>query len=481
MVCQKNEYLLIVPLVFALVKPSVMKNYLLLTLLLLSIVGYGQNKKDKELVRQAEKFITENYNQYAPGCAVLIAKKGEVLLEKGFGMANLELQTPMKPEMVFRIGSITKEFTAISILQLAETGKLSLTDDIQQHLKNFRYKGKTITIENLLTHTSGIRGYEELDVKIPNAIRIDFAVSRVIDSLAKLSTEFEPGTQYNYSNSNYFLLGAIIEQVSGETYQNYLRKHILTPAGLNATFYESPTDLVPNRVSGYTFADGQYRNPDYISMSLVYSAGALRSTVGDLWKWHMALFNEKLVKNETLIKAFRPYILATGKPTEYGYGFFLRSEQGLKSIGHGGAIDGFQSMEVYYPEQDLYITLLCNSESPDFQRFFLQIADIMTGKQGDNAVKEIKLDENMLNQYSGVYTNEQYKVSIKVYKVNGRLYGDLSNGSGSNMVFIALTDTIFLLPDIKRIKTTASIVKENGVVTGLILTQEKPALFVRKE
>jgi CubicO group peptidase (beta-lactamase class C family) len=195
----------------------------------------------------------------------------------------------------------------------------------------------------------------------------------------------------------------------------------------------------------------------------------------------MALFNEKLVKNETLIKAFRPYILATGKPTEYGYGFFLRSEQGLKSIGHGGAIDGFQSMEVYYPEQDLYITLLCNSESPDFQRFFLQIADIMTGKQGDNAVKEIKLDDSLLNLYSGVYTNEQYNVSIKVYKANGRLYGDLSNGSGSNMVFIALTDTSFLLPDIKRIKTTASIVKENGTVTGLILTQEKPALFVRKE
>lgn len=458
-----------------------MKLYLFILFTGLSTLSFGQSKQDKELVKLIDKSVSDNYKNFTPGCAVLIAKKGKVLLEKGHGTANLELNVPMKAEMVFRIGSITKQFTAMAILQLVDKGQIALTDSIQKFIKDFHFKGKTITIENLLTHTSGIKGYEQIDPKVPNAMRVDFSPKAVIDSLDKLSLEFDPNTRYNYSNSNYFLLGYIIEQVSGKSYQQYVKENIIGPVGLSSTFYESQTQLIPNRANGYSLSDGEYWNTDFISMSLVYSAGALRSNVSDLYKWHKALYEGKIVKKETFLKAIQPYKLADGKQIDYGYGFFNKTENGINSIGHGGAIDGFRAIEMYYPEQEIYITLLCNSESDNFERFFQSISNIILGIKTENEQKEIKLSGEILDSYIGTYQNEKYKVSIKIYMANGRIYGDLSNGTGSFLMFIALTETKFFLPDIQRVKTSADFVKENGKVTKLILTQEQPVEFTKIE
>lgn len=458
-----------------------MRLFLSILLSVLVSVSLGQSKQDKELVKQVDKLISDNLNNYAPGCAVLIAKKGEVLLEKGYGTANLELNVPMKSEMVFRIGSITKQFTAIAILQLVEKGKIALTDSIQKYISDFHFKGKTITIENLLTHTSGIKGYEQIDAKIQNAMRIDFSPKVVIDSLDKLSLEFEPNTKYNYRNSNYFLLAYIVEKVSGKAYQEYLKENILILAGLNSTVYESATDIIPNRVNGYSFSEGKYWNPDFISMSLVYGAGALRSNVSDLYKWHKALYDGRLIKKELFLKAIQPYKLADGKQIEYCYGFFNKTENGVNSIGHGGAIDGFRAVEMYYPSQDIFISLLCNSETDNFERFFQGISSIILGIKAENEQKEIKLSGEILDSYVGTYKNDKYNVSIKIYRANGRIYGDLSNGTGSYLMFMALTDTKFFLPDIQRVKTIADFVKENGKVTKVILTQEQAVEFIKIE
>ena len=458
-----------------------MRLILLLSLSILHTFSFGQTKQDKELVKQVDKLITENYATYAPGCAVLVARKGELLLEKGYGIANLELNTPMSAAMVFRIGSITKQFTAVAILQLVEKGQIALTDSIQRFIKDFHFKGKKITIENLMTHTSGIKGYEEIDANIPNAIRIDFPPKAVIDSLDKLPLDFEPNTKYSYSNSNYFLLAYIIEQVSGKSYPQYLTENVFAPAGLSATFYESQTAVIPNRASGYSLSDSKYWNADFISMALVYGAGALRSTVGDLYKWHKALYEGKLIKKEILLKATTPYTLANGTPIEYGYGFFNKTENGIRSIGHGGAIDGFRAAAMYYPEQDVFITTLCNSESDNFAGFFERISNTVLGIKKADEPTEIKLRGEILDSYIGTYKNDKYNVSIKIYRANGRIYGDLSNGTGSYLMFMALTETRFLLPDIKRVKTMANFVKENGKVTKVILTQEEPVEFIRTE
>lgn len=457
---------------------------LILTSFLLIFItsSFAQDRQDKERIKQVDKFATANFKKYSPGCAILIAKKGEVIYEKGFGIANLELNVPMKPEMVFRIGSITKQFTSIAILQLVEKGKISLSDSIQKYINNYHFKGKTITIENLLTHTSGIKGYEQIDAKVPNAIRIDFAPALIIDSLDKLSLDFDPGTKYSYSNSNYFLLGYIIEKVTGKSYQQYLKENIFNTIELNSTYYESDTEIIPNRAKGYTFSDSSYWNSGFISMSTVYSAGALLSTVNDLFKWHQGLYSGQLLKNETLQKAFTKYKLADGKLSDYGYGFFIQKDNGFTTIGHGGAIDGFRAMEIYYPEQELFITLLMNSEPDNYMNFFDAISKLALGKSIEPTYKDLFVADTTLNSYIGIYIFfEDKKQTLKVYRKDNRLYAELSNGTGYNMALLAQSDTLFYLPDVRRIPTTIEFIITNGKVTGLYWTQEQKHEASRNE
>lgn len=457
-----------------------MKFSLSVLLAAVALLSFAQGKADKDRVKQVDQYMAGTYANYAPGCALLIAKKGEVLLEKGYGTCNLELKVPMQPNMVFRIGSITKQFTAVAILQLVEKGQIALTDSIQKFVKNFHFKGNTITIENLLTHTSGIIGYEHLDAKLPNAMRIDFLPATVIDSLDQRPLEFEPNTKYSYSNSNYFLLGYIIELVSGKSYQQYLKENIFEPAALQATFYESATAIIPNRANGYAYSDGKYSNPDFISMSLVYGAGALRSTVSDLYQWHQALYAGKIIAKTLLAKATQPYVLANGKQIEYGYGFFNKTENGITAIGHGGAIDGFRALSMYYPEKDIFIALLLNSDQDNFEQLFEAISnkvlDIKTGYD----TKEVKVRQEILNRYVGTYKNEQYNQSMTIQMGgDGRLYCTLSNGTGTNMVLFAQDETLFVLPEVKRIRTTLQFVVENGKATKVIWAQENTGEFKR--
>ena len=435
---------------------------------------FGQSKQEKGLIKQLDGYVSENYSRYSPGCAVLVAKSGNILFQKGFGYANLELDAPVKPESVFRIGSITKQFTAIAILQLVEQEKIALNDSVQKFIKNYHSKGKTITIENLLTHTSGIKPYEEIDAKIPNAIRVDFSPETLIDSLDKLPLDFVPGSKYQYCNSNYFLLGKIIEEISAMPYQEYLKQYIFKPIGLTSTYYDNHDEIIKNRVDGYTNIEKGYRNTGFISMSTVYSAGALLSNVKDLYRWHQALYNGELIKNETFQKAIKPYQFIDGKMSYYGYGFFIRKENGEKSIGHGGAIDGFRAMEIYYPEKDIFIALLCNNEQDSFMELFNNISNLALGNGMTIAYKDVKISDEILDTYIGSYTFlADKKQFIKIYKKDGRLYADLSNGTGSNMALLAQSETKFYLPDVFRIPTTIEFILTNGKVTGLYWTQEE--------
>jgi CubicO group peptidase (beta-lactamase class C family) len=441
---------------------------------LLASCTTAQKFPDKKLTSNLDSYLSGKFKPGNPGCAVLIAKQGKVIYKKAFGSANIELNTPMGPEMVFRIGSITKEFTAVSILQLLDKGKIALTDSIQKFIKGFHYKGHTITIENLLTHTSGIRGYEQLDAKIPNAMRVDFPPNIIVDSLDNLSLEFEPGTKYSYSNSNFFLLGYIIEQLTGKTYQQYIKENIFEPANLTATFYDNPSEIIPNRASGYSYSNNKYWNSGYISMSLVYSAGALVSNVSDLLKWYQALYSGQLLKKETFQKAITPHKLTNGNMSDYGYGFFIRNEKGIKSVGHGGAIDGYRAITTYYPEQDIFIALLCNSEQDDFLALYDNIANPVLGNSFQSSYKDLKISDAILDNYIGNYRFiEDTAQFIKIYKKDGRLYGELSNGTGSNMALLAQSETLFYLPDVRRIATTIEFIKKYGQVTGLYWAQEQ--------
>ena len=430
--------------------------------------SYAQSNQDKEIIKNLDSLITQRFPGVAPGCVILVVKKGDTLYKKAFGTADLELNVPMKPNMVFRIGSITKQYTSIAILQLVEQGKISLKDSIQKFIKDFPYRGHAIIIENLLTHTSGIVDYEVLNFPIPNAIRIDFPAKQIIDSLEKLPFDFVPGSKFNYSNSNYFLLAYIIEQASGKSYKDYLTENIFKPADLSNTFYDDPEVIIPNRVSGYAKKGLRYQNAGYISMTQVYGAGALLSNVEDMYKWHQALYAYKLVKKETLEKAFTPFTLSDGKLSMYGYGWIIKNRNNTKSIEHSGGIDGFQSDEIYFPQQDIFIAALYNSlnEGGSDVSFMALDNDIATLCVGQSLNKELHVETALLKQYVGTYESDPKHPAIITLE-NGQLQMEAKGGGLPKSALFAKSDNLFFL---KVIDAEVEFVKDNNnKVTELIV------------
>ena len=324
-----------------------------------------------------------------------------------------------------------------------------------------------MNIENLLTHTSGIADYEVVDIHVPDAIRIDVPAKQLIDSLERLPLEFIPGSTYRYSNSNYFLLGYILERVSGKSYKDYLSENLFKPAGLSATYYDSPTEIIPNRVNGYSKCQQHYFNADYISMTQVLGAGALLSTVEDLYQWHQGLYAYKLVKKETLEKAFTPFKLADGKLSEYGYGWFIKNRSGSKSIEHSGGIDGFQSDEIYFPQQDIFIATLYNSlnEGGSDVGFMALDNDIATLSVGKHLDREVSVDTALLKQFVGVYETDPKHAAIITLE-NGQLRMEAKAGGLPKSPLVAKCENIFLL---KAIGAEIEFVRDKNKVIQLIV------------
>jgi len=384
----------------------------------------------KQLTAEFDKILSEQFKPGETGCAALVAKNGQVIFRKAFGMADLELDVPMKPEMVFRIGSITKQFTAIAILQLMEQGKLSLQDEITKYIPDYPMHGHSITIEHLLTHTSGIKSYTNVP-EFQKFIRTDMKPEEVIDLIKSKPMEFAPGTKWNYNNSGYFLLGYIIEKVSGKTYQEYLQDNFFTPLGMSSSCYGDDTKIIKQRASGYQPGKEGTVNADFMSMLLPYAAGSIMSTVDDLYKWNRAVHSYKLVKKETLEMAHTPYKLADGKSTGYGYGWSLSELQGSPTIEHGGGINGYLTSSVYIPDEDVFVALFSNSngKAPEFSA--LKMAALAIGKP--LKMTEMKLDEAALKEYQGIYVNEEDKEATIVLD-EGKLTAARSGGSRRTMI-----------------------------------------------
>jgi len=321
---------------------------------------------DKELAAQIDTLLSSAYKPDGPGAAVLVKKRGRVVLRKGYGLANIELKVPVEPDMVFRLGSVTKQFTAVAILMLAEEGKLSLQDEITRFLPDYPTQGKKITVENLLTHTSGIKNYTDLPEWLPLQ-RKDMTLGELIDLFKNQPLDFAPGEWWKYSNSGYVLLGAIIEEASGKTYADFVQDRIFGPLGMKSACYDSPSRIIPRRVSGYAKGNAGYENAPYLSMSQPYAAGSLASSVDDLAVWSEALLAGKLVKKETLEKAFVSFKLKDGQATKYGFGWCISDYEGHRLIEHSGGIHGFLSHAMFFPEDGVFVALLANSTVMEMQ------------------------------------------------------------------------------------------------------------------
>ncbi|MDD1707863.1 MAG: beta-lactamase family protein, partial [Methanoregulaceae archaeon] len=250
--------------------------------------------------RQIEQMVVTAYQEGAPGAAMILVKNGQILYRKGIGLANLEHQVPLTPDMPFRLASITKPVTSTAVLMLVEAGRLALTDSLTDLLPDYPMGETPITIEHLLTHTSGIAEYSELPVWWA-VHRQDVSVDQLIDLFKDQPKAFAPGTRWSYCNSGYVLLGAIIEKISGKSYGDFLADHIFSPLGMIQTSYEvTPGSIIPHMASGYTKTPDGYRHSEYFSNTHLYAAGGLVSTLDDLGRWYTALCNGKLLNKESL-------------------------------------------------------------------------------------------------------------------------------------------------------------------------------------
>lgn len=283
--------------------------------------------------------------------SVLVASKGTILLSKGYGKANYELDVPNTPQTKFRLGSLTKQFTATAILQLCERGQLRLSEPLSTFLPTYP-SGSSITVRHLLNHTSGIANYTAIE---PNTAvwRKAVTLPDLIARFRDIPLAFSPGTEFQYSNSNYVLLTYIIEKVSGMSYEAYMKTHIFEPAGMTNSGYDHAAVLLPYRATGYALDDGALVNAEFIDMSVPSGAGGLYSTTEDLYKWDRALYTETLLKKSSIDSMLTPGL------GNYGFGWLV-SKQGRKQAQHGGGVHGFATFIARYLNDDVCVIALSN-------------------------------------------------------------------------------------------------------------------------
>ncbi len=299
----------------------------------------------------------------SPGVSVAVELGDELIFAGGFGYADLENDVPATVDTVYRIGSVTKQFTAAAIMLLVEDGDLDLETDLRELLPDYDTHGFRIPVERLLNHTSGIKGYTEME-EFWSRARLDLGHDAMLELFGSEPFEFEPGDRYQYNNSGFYLLGVLIERLSGSAYSAFLEERLFRPLGLERTHYLDNDPIVPGRAEGYeTTPDGGFRNDDPLSMRLPYAAGSLGSSVLDLLKWQRALVGAEAVGAASHQRMVTAGTLVSGEPVPYGYGLALGEAHGQRRISHGGGINGFRAQLSWYPEPRLGIAVLMNAGS----------------------------------------------------------------------------------------------------------------------
>jgi CubicO group peptidase (beta-lactamase class C family) len=397
---------------------------IILTFTFLFNIAFAQQNDDVALAAYFDKILSEQYKSDEPGATVLVSRHGQIIYANAFGMANLETNTPMQTNHVFWIASIGKQFTAVAILQLMEQGKLSLQDKITKFIPDYPTQGNTITIEHLLTHTSGIPTYSGMEDP-EKVFAFDCTPNEVIDFFKHLPMRFIPGTKWEYSNSNYFLLGYIIEIITGKTYGEYIEENFFKPLDMTNSLFASTKKIIKNRVGGYSYGETGIENARSLNMTHIYSAGAIQSTVEDFYKWHQAVHAYTLVKKETIDKAFTRYTLADGKITDYGYGWKLGYVFESASIWHGGNIEGFGATEIYLPDEDVFVAVFTNCDCNYPKETASRLAALAAGRPPE--YKAIPVLPAKLAEYTGLFENQKGQQRIITVSDN-RLCSQLGRG-----------------------------------------------------
>ena len=391
----------------------------------------------------------------------LVARGNQVLFSKGYGFADLEWDIPNAPSTKFRLGSVTKQFTAASILLLEERGKLNVNDPVKKYMPDAPAAWDKMTLFHVLTHTAGIpnfTGFPDYEKLSPFPATPAELVARFRDK----PLDFQPGEKWNYSNSGFVLLGYLIEKISGETYEKFVQENIFTPLGMKDSGYDSNSAIIRRRASGYALAQGAYVNDGFIHMSIPHAAGALYSTTEDLLKWEQGLFGGKLLKPASLEKMTTPF------KNNYAFGLGVETVGGHKLISHGGGIQGFNTELDYYPEDKLTVVVLENVRGavPPAE-IARKLGSLAHGENLtlQNERKPITLDAQALARYQGAY--EMAPGVAMLIRLDGDQLTSRLPGQGSIPIF-PQSDTMFFL---KVVDAQIEFPKEAGKPSQLTLHQ----------
>jgi CubicO group peptidase (beta-lactamase class C family) len=368
---------------------------LALTLLVVINCAAQTGVSGQELTAQVDEYVNSLVRQNRFSGAVLLARDGKVLLSKGYGMANFEDETPNTPQTKFRLGSLTKQFTAAAILLLQERGKLSVQDEVCKYVENCPAAWKAVTIHHLLTHTSGVPNM----TSFPEFQRAKFFPMTPIEAIAMFRDkplEFAPGERFNYSNSGYILLGHIIERASGKSYADFVRENIFQPLGMKNTDLDVNSAIIKHRAAGYTRGPNGLSNAQYIDMTIPYAAGAMYSTVEDLYLWDRALYGEKLISKKSLEAMTTPF------KDGYAYGIGVGEQYGLKTINHGGGIEGFSTFLTRFTDGGGTVIVLSNIDSANSGLIAKRLGGMLYADKVQ-LPSIIKVAPQVLQQYAGRY------------------------------------------------------------------------------
>jgi CubicO group peptidase (beta-lactamase class C family) len=431
-----------------------------LILALLSLLAINANVFAQDKAKKIEELMSLYHSQGQFNGSVLVAEKGNVIYKKGFGLANMEWSIANQPNTIFRIGSITKQFTSMLIMQLVEQGKIKLDGKLSDYLPDYRKDtGDKVTLHHLLTHTSGIPSYTGLPRFFQDISRNPYKVDEFVKKYCSGDLEFEPGSKFSYNNSGYFLLGVIIEKIAGKPYEQALKEKILDPLGMKDTGYDHSDTLIKRRAAGYQKSPNGIVNAPYLDMSIPYAAGSLYSTVEDLYVWDQALYTDKLLSAMYKELMLKPFL------NRYAYGWAIvrqtlgETKETTSSIAHGGGINGFNTLIVRLVDDRHLIVLLNNTGGTRLDEMAKNISAILYEKPygmpkksiADALAKTIMEKEitSAINQYHDLKTNQakaydfsepelnslgyrllamkKVKEAIEVFKLNVEAYPKSSN------------------------------------------------------
>ncbi|AXT55430.1 serine hydrolase [Aquimarina sp. MMG015] len=414
-------------------------------LLVFFCTGMFFSTQAQNLEKEIDAIVSSMYSVDEPGISILVAKNGKPIYRKAFGKANLELEVPLKPENVFEIGSITKQFTAVAILMLEEQGKLKIDDEITKYIPDYPTNGKKITVHHLLNHTSGIKSYTGMPSFMKSA-RTDMTPTELIDVFKNEPMDFDPGEEFRYNNSGYILLGYIIEVVTKDTYENFIEKNIFQKIGMNSSYYGSTSELIKNRAYGYKQNEDAFLNADYLSLTLPYAAGSLMSTVDDLLKWQNAISANTFIKRSSLEKAINGSKLNSGEEIDYGYGWSKTIIQESKGYAHSGGIFGYTTNGIFLENENVYVIGLTNCNCKNVREITMKVAATVIGKPIPDKKDAVALSIKEAKKWVGAYEFEDNVIRHIMLK-DGKLFSLREGENSREFEIYQMKDGSFIFDD----------------------------------